>query len=508
MNNVNRVAINTILQYFQLIVNVLVGFITVRIILGALGKVDYGIYSLILGVVVLIAFISTALAQTSIRFLSVSYGTGDVEKTKEIFASCFSVHLYMSLVLFVLLEVIGLFLFDGFLNIPEYRIPAAKIIYHCMTVTLFLQVCFSPFSALVIVHEKFIVSSLLSITDAFLKLAIAFAVAFTTKDKLVVYGVLMMFITLFNVFCYQVWDWRHYRKLISLKFISIKKSFSVFSFAGWTMLDTFAPVANRQGYQVILNKFYGPETNTVFALAGQVEGHLYSISASVISAMGPQIMKSFGAGDKERSLRLSLTAGKFGFSMMSLLAIPVMVMMPQLLNLWLKVVPEGTIFFARMMLAACMFLQLTQGLIYANQAIGKIKMFSIVVSTMRVLAMPTTLLLFILGFPATYSMIVYFIFESLASFSRVIVMHFTSGLSVKAFLQSVILKILPPFFVASLICWLSYCFTGGLYGIVIASIVAAICYSSLFYFVSLSVHERILLLSVFKSFVKRLKKYN
>ena len=270
------------------------------------------------------------------------------------------------------------------------------------------------------------------------------------------------------------------------------------------MLDTFAPVANRQGYQVVLNKFFGPETNSVFALAGQVEGHLYSISSSVIGAMAPQIMKSFGMGDKERTLRLSMTAGKFGFSMMSLIAIPVMVMMPQLLDLWLEDVPEGTVFFARMMLASCMFLQLSQGLIYANQAIGKIKWFSIVVSTLRVLALPTALILFIFGLPAKYGMIAYLFFEILASFSRVVVMHFTTGLSISTFLRTVIVQIVPPFLLALFACWLTHHYVDGIWGIIVATFVADLLYAGLFFLFSLSQYEKIIIIRFLKSVKDRI----
>jgi len=480
MNAVNRVAINTILQYIQLIANVFLGLFTVRIILNALGTVDYGIYNLIGGVITLITFISTSLSQTSVRFLSVSIGKADIGDIRHVFASCFSMHFYMAISLCLFLEIVGLFLFDGFLNIPAERLFAARVVFHCMTITLFLQVARTPFSAMVTVHEHFHISTTLAILESTLKLIIALIIARSSFDRLILYGVLMGLITVLSTSCYLLYNHFEYKAFIWLHFKPISSIKEVFSFAGWTLLDVFGTVANRQGYAVILNKFFGPVTNSVFALASQVEGHLYMVSNSVINTMKPQIMKSYGAGDLQRTFRLSMTAGKFGFSMMSLLSIPILITLPELLDFWLEEVPEGTVFFARMMVIACMFEQLTKGLVYANQAIGNIKWFSIVVSGIRVMALPSAILLFICGFPAHYGMFAYTLFETLAAFSRIIVMKYSSGLNVKEYLHSVYLQILPPFIVSVFSGIIVYHFLKGFWGVVCVTITSTLLYCVVF----------------------------
>jgi hypothetical protein len=279
----------------------------------------------------------------------------------------------------------------------------------------------------------------------------------------------------------------------------------VFSFAGWTLFDVFGSMANRQGYQVVLNKFFGPVTNSVFSLAGQVEGHLFMVSRSVITTFRPQIMKSYGAGDVQRTLRLSMTAGKFGFSMMSLLSIPILITLPELLELWLGNVPDGTVFFARMMVIACMFEQITRGLVIANQAIGNIKWFSIIVSSLRMLALPAAIIMYLFGLPASYGMYAYAFFEIAASFSRILVMKYTSGLDVKEFLKSVYLQIIPPFIVALLVGMVVYHYIHGLLGVVIVTLITMVVYGLIFYFFGLSIIERNSLISILKSVKNKVK---
>lgn len=490
MQAAKKVAVNTSVQYVQLILNVLIGLLSVRIILKSLGEVDYGVYNLLGGVITLISFIRNSLTQTSIRFISVSMGTGDLEQVRHTFNACFSLHLVIGLALAVLLEIVGLFLFDGFLNIPEDRIFAAKIVYHCMAFTLFLNVAVTPFTGVLAAHEQFVFTSAVGILDSVCKLLIALYVAVVGHDKLIVYGILMAGIVAMNVCMYIGMVLIRYRDNVQFNRFDINEMKSVTGFAGWTLLDVLGSVLNRQGYAVMLNLFFGPVTNAVYALAGQVDGHIYSISSSVVDTIKPQIMKSQGAGDTSRVFRLSFTAGKFGFSMMSLVAIPLLIMMPEVLDLWLSDVPEGTVLFSRIMVAACMMEQMTRGLVHANQAIGRIKWFSIIVSSIRVMALPVSIIFLILGAKPYVTIIIYFIFETLGSFSRVLVMSHITELKVGDFMKSVLLNLIPPFALSCISGYLLFRFVSGIWGMLAVTLVCAAVFASVLYYFGLTKEER------------------
>lgn len=490
MQSAVRVAYNTVYNYIQLVLNVVIGLITVRIVLQSLGDVDYGIYHLIAGVVTLMSFISESLSQTSIRFISVSLGEKDDRETSEVFASCFSLHVYMGIILCVILELVGLFLFDGFLNIPTTRLSAAKIVFHTMVISLFLKVTVTPFTALIISHEKFYYTALIGVIESILKLLIAIIVLYSLQDKLVVYGILMALVAFVSFVCLSSFAFFKYRKHTMLRFKSYSEIKNVIGFAGWTMLDVSAVVANRQGYAITLNKFFGPVINTVLSLAYQIEGHLYSVSASVINTFKPQILKSYGLGEKDRSFRLAMSAGKFGFSLMSMLTIPIIVMLPDVLRLWLGDYPDETVFFTRMMLVACLISQLTMGLVYANQATGDIKWFSIIVSSIRISALPISVFLLILGCPAKTAIVVYMICESIASISRIVVMHFTVGLDVRTYLRDVVSRIIPPFFFSVIICSFLYHRLPGIWGLIGNTLISASVYACTIYLFGLTKAEK------------------
>jgi Na+-driven multidrug efflux pump len=217
MQTANRVAFNTVVNYIQLVLSVVIGLVSVRLILAALGKVDYGIYDVVGGVVSLLSFVATSLAQASMRFISVSLGKNDIENIRKTFRTCFWLHVSVAIILSIIVEIVGLFLFDGYLDIPENRIFAAKVIYHCVTVTLFLNIVQTPFRALINSHEKFWYTSIIGILNSVLKLLIAIIITYWFVDKLIVYGILLALITVIDFFLIAGYVTYLYRDQISIK---------------------------------------------------------------------------------------------------------------------------------------------------------------------------------------------------------------------------------------------------------------------------------------------------
>lgn len=498
-----RVVGNTIIMYVQLVLNVLIGLVSVRIILNALGQSDYGVYDVIGGIVGLLSFISNSLAQSSMRFISVSLGKGDEEETNSIYNACFWLHLGIATALCLLLEIVGIFLFDGFLNIPEDRIHVAKVVYQFMIVSLFIKVNCTPLKAVASSYEEFWYVATVSITESVLKLIIALIIANTYSDKLLVYGFLMMVITAINYCMYIIFNSIRHGGIIKIHNPILAGIKGVAGFASWTLLDTFSSVINRQGYAVMLNKFFGPIMNSAFAVSRQLEGHIFTISSAVTNSMKPQIMKSHGVGDDARMFRLSMTAGKFGFSLMSLVAIPIIITMPEVLQLWLKNVPEHAVLFSRLLIIACMVEQLTRGLVHANQALGNIKWFSITISLVRILALPLSVLVLTLGASAPAAIYVFLICESVGSLSRVFVLSKISSFEPKYFFQDVLIPVLLPTFISVLLCVLSYHNIKGIVGIMLAVVIAIASYSCLFFFFGLSKQEKEVIIRIVRE--KQLK---
>jgi len=101
----------------------------------------------------------------------------------------------VGIALVILLEIVGLFLFNGILNIPVDRIYAAKIIYQFMILNMFLTIVSVPYKAIINSHENMLAISIINILESIGKLIIALLIIRYTRDRLILYGFLLSVLT-------------------------------------------------------------------------------------------------------------------------------------------------------------------------------------------------------------------------------------------------------------------------------------------------------------------------
>ena len=112
-------------QYVRTIINLLLSLYSARLVLDILGVDDYGIYSLVAGVVSMLSFLTNSLVGSTQRFLSFCQGRGELERLQAVFSNSLLLHIALGLGITLTLESLAPFLFHGFLNIPEGREEAA-----------------------------------------------------------------------------------------------------------------------------------------------------------------------------------------------------------------------------------------------------------------------------------------------------------------------------------------------------------------------------------------------
>ena len=147
MNNNNKMVYNTFVVYGQLVISMLLGLLAVRLVLRALGEESYGIYMLVGGVVAMLNVITTSLSNASMRFISNSLGKGDLSIAKKTFNTSINIHIIFALMLLLILEVGGFFMFEYFLNIPDGRVFEAQIVYQLMVAAAFITLVSVPYDA-------------------------------------------------------------------------------------------------------------------------------------------------------------------------------------------------------------------------------------------------------------------------------------------------------------------------------------------------------------------------
>ncbi|SNR49947.1 Na+-driven multidrug efflux pump [Lutibacter agarilyticus] len=505
MKPANKVILNTVILYSRMILTMGITLYSTRLVLDALGTSDYGIFNLLAGIILMLSFLNSAMATSTQRYLSFYHSSGDIQKQKEIFTNSLFLHIIIGFIVVVFLEVLGFFLFNGFLNIPYDRIDSAKIIYHYMSLTVFFTIVSVPFNSVLIAHENMLWVAIVNIIETFLKLGVALLLYVVISDRLVVFGMLTASITIISFILYAVFCLKNYEECTLEGVLKPKITFlkELGSFAGWNLFGAMCGMGRNQGVALILNIFFGTIVNAAYGVANQVGTQLMFFSNTMLRALNPQIMKSEGANDRERMLRLSMIASKFGFFLLSIFAIPIIFEMESILGFWLKEVPVNTVIFCRLILFASLANQLTIGLQSAMQASGDIKLYQAVVGSVLLLNLPIAYLLIKYGsFPSYFVLISFVFIELIACVLRLIFAKEKLGLSIKRYVNVVFRKEIIPIIgvVAVSYVLLTFFEMHFMYNLILSFIF----YLVFIFLFGLNENERLLVLNIYKK-IKFLK---
>lgn len=453
MQAANRVVINTGTLYGKMLITIVISLYATRLVLNALGANDFGIFNLISGVIAMLSFVNMAMTLSTQRYMSYSLGGGDLEKLRTVFTSSALLHLVLGFLLVALFEIAGYYMFNHVLNIAPDRVYAARVIFHLMVVSAFFTVISVPYDAVINARENMMLVAITGILESLLKLGIAIYLQYASSDKLILFAAFSAAVTVVMLLVKRVYCLGRYEETR----IRIKKYFSkpllkeMFGYGGWNMFGAVSVVGRNQGIAMILNVFFGTVVNAAYGIANQVNAQLSFFSVTMLQSLNPQIIKSEGRGDRERMLRLAMIASKFSFSLLAFFAIPAIIEMPFILQLWLKQVPDYTVVFCRLILVATLINQLSQGIQVGVQSVGKIGAYQVTVSALLLLNLPLAYLLLKLGFAPQSVLVAAVIMEIAACIYRMMAGRRLIGLQVEEYLQKVVVSAVLPIFLAACI---------------------------------------------------------
>lgn len=446
MDPAKRVLINTVAQYSKALINMCLSLYTVRLVLLSLGETDFGISSLIAGVISMLGFITNALVITTQRHLSFYYGIGDKEKARQVFSNSFAIHFCVGICLVLIMLCLKDYFCIEFLNIADDRRTVAGYVYIFSTCILFITFITAPFKAIFIARENIIYISVVEILSSILKLILVLTLLSLDFDKLVIYSTIISSMAIFELLCYLTYSFLNFEECSPDMFIKDIDRFTIkelAGFASWTTYGMGVIIFRNQGVAILINKFFGTVLNASYGIAMQVYGVLSFISSSIVNAMNPQIMQAEGKGHRDKVFLLAGQESKFVSSMMAIIFIPIIFNMNDILLLWLKEIPPYTTFFCQCLLVTFIIDQTTYGLHSANQAIGKLRTYTLIMYMPKLMLPAVFWLLLYFHHPVESVMYVYIAVEALVALCRLPYMKHTAGLRVRQFAKNVFFKIIP-----------------------------------------------------------------
>lgn len=440
--NNKRIAKNTLLLYFRMLFMMVVMLYTSRVILNALGVEDFGIYNVVGGVVAMFSVISGSLSAAISRFITFELGRGDQSKLNKIFSASVSIQLLLSLIIVVLIESVGVWFLNTKMTIPAERMSAANWVLQFSIITFVINLISVPYNAAIIAHEKMSAFAYISILEALGRLAIAFLIKWSPMDRLIYYAILMCLVAVIVRFTYGHYCKKHFSECTYHFHWDKDILKQMFSFAGWNFIGASSAVLRDQGGNIIINMFFSPSVNAARGIALQVNHAVTGFVQNFMTALNPQITKSYASGDREYMMTLIYQGARLSFYMLLLLSLPILVNTHFILVLWLKLVPEHAVLFVQLILTFAMSESLSSPMITAMLATGKIRNYQIIVGGLQMMNLPISYICLRLGCMPESVLIVAIVISQCCLAARLIMLRGMIGLSSIKFIKKVYLNVL------------------------------------------------------------------
>lgn len=441
MTDSRRIMKNTIYMAFRMGATMVVTLYTSRVVLQQLGVDDFGIYSVIGGLTLLMNFFSYALDFSIQRYMNVELATHGDRGMQAVFATSWGALGIVCAGFLLVAEVCGLWYINNWINIPAASIPTARIVFQFALLIACIEMARAPFNAMILAKERMSFYAIVSIVEVLLKLTTAILLAIIPGTKLLIYMGLLTGVAILIDLVYV----RYSRTYIpEIKFsvrTTRRRVLELGKFTVWNTLGTVADISYQQGTALILNFFYGVAFNATVGIANQVKNAVLAFTRSIQTAANPQLMQTMAAGETEAYRKLFVRLSKISFLILLFVGTPVILNAHFLLSLWLPVLPPQCTLFVQLMVVFCISDSLTGPMWASMQTSGHIARFQTVISLCWICCLPITYAVFRLGMPAYYMMVVIIGCNIVIQGVRI---WFTSrycGFPVSAYLRQIILPL-------------------------------------------------------------------
>lgn len=388
-----RIAKNTIFLYFRMILVLLISIYSTRVILNTLGVQDYGIYNVVCGFVAMFSFLNSSLSNGIQRFYNYEVGVGGKDGVAKVYKASLIIQAVLALLVLIIIEPVGYWYINHKMVIPIDRLCAANWIFHFAVMSFIFVIMQVPYHAAIIAFEKMDYYALVSILDAILKLAIVLSLYYLCGDKLILYGLLILFINILDFLLYYIYAKKSFPQLNFSVKTSDSLLKSIASFSGWNTVEMFAWMTQGQGVNMVLNLFYGTIVNAARGVSNQIINAVQGFCSNLVLAFRPQLIQSYAQGNIERTEKMMFSMSKLSFLLFFMLSLPIILDIDYILKLWLgDNVPEYSADFTRIAILSMFPRNFVMPISQVVHATGKMARYQICSAAIIIMVLPISYL--------------------------------------------------------------------------------------------------------------------
>ena len=441
-----RIAINTLIIYIRMAAVTVIGLFTTRYVLQALGVSDYGLYNVVAGLIAMLNVISTAMHTTTRRYINVEMGKPNGNLNK-IFNISLLLHIGFGLFVFFLAETIGLYYIHHYLNIEPGKLSDALFVFQISTVISVIGLMNVPYQGLLSAYEKFAQIAIIDFLTALFKIPLVIGLIYYPGNSLRFYAIGMCLMSLISFLLYTYACYKQYKAVVSLKFYKGRSLYrEILVFYNYTALGAFAYIGRSQGATMLINYFFGTIVNGAFAIAYQIENYVIMLVNNLSTASEPQITQSYSSGDVKRSFSLAAEINKYSIYIMLIIIFPFYINIDFLLTTWLGQVPETATILCKWILISLLVRSLSSGIPPLIQATGKIKWFQIIGGILLILGLPISYIGYKYNFAPQFIIVIFTIMDLINRIFSLILLRKLIKFDLIDFIKKVylpVIKIVP-----------------------------------------------------------------
>ncbi len=374
MSVAKKITLNTVAIYGRSIFSAGLTLFSSRWVLEALGVSDFGLFSLVGSIVIVIVFFNAVMSTSASRHFSFAIGKNVENETNKWFNTALSIHLIIPFLLLLIGYPIGVYFIENIFQIPLGKIADSIIIFRTSLIAAYFSMLSVPFIAMYIAKQKFLELAIIGFVQSILLFIAAYYLMFIPGNKLLIHTI---FIVSIQVLIFSIQIWRAKSAFLECKiefsqWFNKERSIELMSFAFWNLIGNFGHLTRSQGLAFLTNFFFGTKGNAALGISNQLSNQTSTLTNSLSSSITPEIIRNEGQGERKKAIQLAFQGTKLGIYLILILTIPLLLETSYVLNLWLTKVPEHTVILCQLMIAVFLLEKTTMSHMALLQAANKI----------------------------------------------------------------------------------------------------------------------------------------
>ena len=396
-----RICLNIIATYGRSLYALVCGLFISRWVLAALGKTDFGLYGLVGGLTVFIAFLNALLSNATSRFYAFAEGKAKkateegredagLEECRQWFSTAVLLHTAIPVVLIALGYPLGMYAVEHWLTIPIDRLSACRWVFRFVCISCFVGMINVPFQAMYTAKQHIAELTIYSFAQTTANVFFMYYMVTHPGDWLAKYALWTCLVAIIP------------HVLICLRTIKVfpecrlnlayawnrSRVRQMTSFSLWQAIGGIGAILRGQGMQILVNKYFTPDYNASMSIANQVSAQSQTLSGALQGAFAPAITTACGAGRLDEMRMLAYRTCKFSMLLSLVFVLPLALELRTVLNLWLIDPPPCATELCWCILAMAIIDKSASGHMLAVNAVGKIETYQMFLGGSLILTLP------------------------------------------------------------------------------------------------------------------------